>query len=103
MFADADAFLRYFSGVRRRTIRDVAALPPEAETWVPQTGDGEAAWGIPKIIEHVAESPMFFVSAYSGHGWVWEGWPEQLGDPSGWVPALEESARRVTEALGGTP
>jgi uncharacterized damage-inducible protein DinB len=103
VFAHADAFLKYFAGVRRRTIRDVATLPPEAEAWVPQSGDGEAAWGIPKIIEHVAESPIFFVSAYSGDGWVWEAWPEQLGSREGWVPALEASGQKVTEALTGTP
>lgn len=101
MFRDLDGYLKYFQSVRRRTIRDVAGLPEEAETWVPATGDGEAAWGIPKIVEHIAESPFFFASAFSGRGWVWDSWPEQLGPRDGWVPALEASAERFTAEIAG--
>ncbi len=31
MITDIDAFLRYFDGVHRRALRDIGALPPEAE------------------------------------------------------------------------
>ena len=103
MFRDVATYLRYFQGVRRRTIRDVAALPADAETWQPPYGDGEAGWGIPKIVEHIAESPSFFSSAYRGLGWVWEGWPEKLGPRAEWVPALERSAERYAAELADTP
>jgi len=103
VFRDVGAYLRYFRSVRRRTIRDVAALPDEAVTWQPPYGDGEAGWGIPKIVEHIAESPFFFASAYRGDGWVWEAWPEHLADRSTWVPALERSAERFEAGLAETP
>jgi uncharacterized damage-inducible protein DinB len=100
---DVAAYLKYFQGVRRRTIRDIAALPPEAETWRPPSGDGEAAWGIPKIVEHVAESPFFFAAAYRGEGWVWNAWPDRLATRDTWVPALERSAEILAERIGETP
>ncbi len=103
MFHDVATYLKYFQGVRRRTIRDVAALPEEAETWRPPYEDDEAGWGIPKIVEHIAESPFFFSSAYRGLGWVWEAWPERLGDRSAWVPALQRAAERFVAELVDTP
>ena len=33
VIADIDSFLRYFDAVHRRGVRDVGALPPEAEGW----------------------------------------------------------------------
>jgi len=43
LFSDVATYLTYFRGVRRRTIRDVTALPEQVETWTPPSGDGEAA------------------------------------------------------------
>ena len=103
MFRDVATYVKYFQGVRRRTIRDVAALPEEAETWTPPYGDGEAGWDIPKIVEHIAESPFFFASAYRGEGWVWGALPVELGDRSSWVPALEESAQRFADLVANAP
>jgi hypothetical protein len=34
------AFLRYFDAVNRRAVRDISALPPEADGWAPAIGDG---------------------------------------------------------------
>ena len=32
MFTDIQAFLNYFEGAHKRSVRDIAALPPEAES-----------------------------------------------------------------------
>ena len=49
MITSIDAFLRYFDGIHRRAVRDVAGLPPEADGWTPQGGEGERAWSINKL------------------------------------------------------
>ena len=103
MIRDVESFLRYFGSVHRRTVRDVSALPKEAETWSPPYGDGEDGWGIPKIVTHVAEARSFFTSAFSGRGWVWDSWPRELPTRDLWVPALEESAERLQTDLSGAP
>jgi uncharacterized damage-inducible protein DinB len=103
VFRDVATYLKYFQGVRRRTIRDVATLPLEAETWQPPYGDGEGGWGIPKIVEHIAEAPFFFSSADRGLGWVWESSPERLSSRETWIPALERSADRFAAELADSP
>jgi uncharacterized damage-inducible protein DinB len=103
MIEDMPSFLRYFRGIHRRTVRDVADLPEEAATWRPSTGDGESAWGVPEIVRHIAEARLFFASAYVGRGWVWEPWPEEVARRETWVPALEGSAGRFVAALQPTP
>lgn len=35
MIRSSGEYLRYVDGVRRRTLRDVATLPKQAEGWVP--------------------------------------------------------------------
>ena len=103
MISDVASFVRYFAGIHRRTVRDVSALPSEAETWRPATGDGENAWGIPEIVRHIAEARMFFASAYAAEGWVWDPWPEPVDAKPTWVPALERSADDLAARLDGTP
>jgi hypothetical protein len=39
-------FLRYFDAVNRRALRDIGALPVEADGWAPAIGDGEKSWSI---------------------------------------------------------
>ena len=46
MLNDPQAFLRYFDGIHRRTVRDIQALPAPAESWAPPAGEGENAWSI---------------------------------------------------------
>lgn len=100
MITDVGAFLRYFDGVHRRTVRDVSALPADAETWRPAPGpDEEASWGIPKIVGHMAESRTFFGGVCAGRGWRWEPWEERLDSRDSWAPALERSRERLAELL----
>ncbi|GBD22550.1 hypothetical protein HRbin29_00186 [bacterium HR29] len=95
-------FLRYFDAVHRRTMRDVAALPPEAEAWRPPRGRGEASWDIPTLVGHIAGSRLYFVSAYRGEGWVSPPKPDTRRRER-WLPVLEESAAQLRAALADTP
>jgi hypothetical protein len=70
MFVSIDAFLNYFDAVNRRAMRDIGALPLEADGWSPATGEGEQAWGINTLVGHMAGSRLYFASAYRGEGWI---------------------------------
>jgi uncharacterized damage-inducible protein DinB len=103
MIADIGEFLRYFDGVNKRAIRDVTALPAEAETWRPATGDGENAWSIGEIAAHMATSRLFFTGAFEGAGWVAAPWDGPSQTREDWVALLNDSAARVRERLGALP
>jgi uncharacterized damage-inducible protein DinB len=102
MITSIDAFLRYFDAVHRRAMRDIAALPPEADGWAPAHGEGEAAWGINVLVGHMAGSRLYFASAYRGEGWISPA-PPDTSRREGWLPALEASAVALRDALAGTP
>jgi hypothetical protein len=118
-----DGFLGYFDAVHRRAMRDVAALPPEADGWappadgwappadswappadgwVPPAGAGEGAWSINTLVGHMAGSRLYFASAYRGEGWISPS-PPDVSTRDRWLPALDESARLLRERLSGTP
>ena len=103
MITDIDAFLRYFDGVHRRALRDIGALPPEAERWAPSSGEGENAWSIGEIVRHIAGTRMYFARAYRGEGWIAD-WEVPITESqSSWLPALEASAAEFRQRLEGTP
>ena len=102
MITSIESFLRYFEGVNKRAIRDIAALPPEAQGWTPATGEGENAWSINKLIGHMAGSRLYFASAYRGSGWISPP-PPDVSTSARWVPALQESFDRFAELVGETP
>ncbi len=95
-------FLRYFDGVHRRALRDLAALPPEAATWRPPAGEGEAAWAIPELVAHIARSRGFFAGVYHDEGWIMPPAPD-TSTPELWATALEESASSLQARLRDTP
>ena len=103
MLTDPQEFLRYFDSIHRRTTRDIAALPPPAESWAPPVGEGENAWSIAQIVHHICESRMYFARAYRNEGWLYD-WPvPSTASQTDWVPALEESAAEFRRRLDGTP
>jgi uncharacterized damage-inducible protein DinB len=102
MITSIDAFLRYFDAVNRRAMRDVGALPPEADGWKPETGEGEKAWSINGIVGHMASSRLYFASAYRGEGWIFPQ-PMDVNRRDLWLPALEASATKFRRLLEGTP
>jgi len=102
MITSIDAFLRYFDAVHRRAMRDVGALPAEADGWAPPMGEGENAWSINQIVGHMAGSRLYFASAYRGEGWI-SSPPPDVSIRGRWLPALDESAVRFRRVLEGTP
>jgi uncharacterized damage-inducible protein DinB len=100
---DIGSYLRFFDSVRRRTERDVAALPPEAAAWRPPDTGGETAWGIGDIVGHIGATRLYFASAYRGEGWI--ATPPELdrADQRTWIPWLRVSAERFVPLLRDTP
>lgn len=70
MIESMPAFLRYFDAVHRRAMRDIAALPSEADGWAPARGEGEQGWSINVLVGHMAGSRLYFANAYRGQGWI---------------------------------
>lgn len=103
MITDMTAYLRFFDGVHRRTVRDVRALPPAAEAWHPPPGDGEAGWTIGQIVGHIGSSRLYFASAYRGEGWINTPAESKPDDQATWIPWLERSAERYVALLKDTP
>lgn len=102
MFESIDAFLKYFDAVNRRAVRDIAALPPQADGWTPPAGEGENAWSINQIVGHIAVSRLYLSSAYRGEGWIFPAGPD-VSSHDKWVPTIEESAREFHRQIEGTP
>jgi uncharacterized damage-inducible protein DinB len=102
MIESIDAFLVYFDAVHRRAVRDVAALPPQADGWVPPAGEGENAWSINQLVGHMAVARLYFASAYRGEGWISPPAPD-VSTRDSWIPALEKSGLDLRATLAGTP
>ena len=103
MITDIASYLRFFDSVRRRTERDVAALPPAAAAWRPPAGDGEAGWRIGQIVGHIGTARLYFASAYRGEGWISPSPDVDPDDQRTWLPWLDASAARFTALLTDTP
>jgi uncharacterized damage-inducible protein DinB len=103
MITDIASYLRFFDGVRRRTERDVAALPPEAAAWRRPTEGSEGEWRIGQIVGHIGGTRLYFASAYRGEGWITVEPEMDPDDQRTWIPWLEASARRFDERLRNTP
>src|SRR5215470_6641181 len=99
MITDIDAYLRFFDSLRRRTERDVAALPPAAAAWRPPAVGGEVGWSIGRIVWHIGGSRLYFASAYRGEGWIWEKTEADPDDQAGWLPWLKTSGERFVALL----
>ncbi len=103
VISDIDSFLRYFEAVHRRTLRDIRALPPAADSWKPETGEGENAWSIAQIVRHIAGTRMYFANAYRAGVWLADWQSPMTDEQSSWVPGLEASLAEFRRRLAGTP
>ena len=101
MLTSVEAFTRYFEGVNRRALRDIGALPPEADGWRPAAGHGEQGWDIGQLVQHMVDSRRMFLSVYRNEGWRMS-LPASLGRDR-WVPELEASALELVNGLRHTP
>ncbi|HJN91674.1 MAG TPA: DinB family protein [Dehalococcoidia bacterium] len=102
MFQTIDDFLRYFRSVHKRAVRDVAALPPEADGWSPGLGEGENAWNINTLVGHLCSSRLYFASAFRDEGWL-SPEPPDVSSQDKWIPALEQSYDDFVAAVGQGP
>lgn len=103
MITSIASYLRFFDGVRRRTDRDVDALPPEAVAWQPPAVGGEAGWSIGRIVGHIGGSRLYFARAYRGEGWIATPPEIDAADQRTWLPWLQSSAERFVALLYDTP
>jgi len=103
VFTNVDAYINYFEGAHKRSVRDVSALPPAAASYEPETGEGENAWGIGEIVRHMAGARLYFIRAYRDEGWFFSDELRAADTQDDWVPCLEESANLVVERLTSTP
>ena len=103
MITDIASYLRFFDSLRRRTERDVAALPPAAAAWRPPAIGGEAGWSIGQIVGHIGGSRLYFASAYRGEGWIWGDVKADPHDQSTWLPWLRASGERFVALVKDTP
>jgi uncharacterized damage-inducible protein DinB len=103
MITDVESYLRFFDSVRRRTERDVAALPPAAAAWQPPAAGGESGWGIGQLVEHIGATRLYFASAYRGEGWIFSTADIDRDDQRTWLPWLQSSAERFAALLRETP
>ena len=100
MLTDPQEFLRFFFSIHRRTMRDIQALPPEAQNWTPPMGEGEKSWSINQIVHHICESRMYFARAYRNEGWLYDWDVPSTEQQSDWIPALERVLRGVSPSAG---
>ena len=103
MITDMGAYLRFFDSVRRRTERDVAALPAAASAWRPPAAEGEQGWGIGRLVGHIGGSRLYFASAYRGEGWLSPPLDIDENAQETWLPWLRSSAERFAALLESTP
>lgn len=101
MLSSIQEFVRYFDGINRRAIRDVSALPPQADGWRPAAGEGEQAWEIGQLVQHIADTRRMFLSVYRGEGWILD-LPHPLPRDR-WVAELESSGADLAAALRDSP
>ena len=109
MFIDVQDFLRYYRGLHKRTMRDIAALPPEAADYRPpaalaeRAGDGENTWSIGEIVRHIGGARLYFARAYRGEGWIFDGPAREVNSQDDWIPVLEETFDEFNSRLADTP
>ena len=103
MITDVESYLRFFDSMRRRTERDIAALPPAAAAWRPPPASGEAGWGIGELVGHIGAIRLYFASAYRGEGWILTQPDLDHARQETWVPWLRTSAERFVARMRETP
>jgi len=55
MISSVKDFMKYYEGVRRRTLRDIGVIPPEYIDWAPRPGE----MTLGDIIRHIGSTERF--------------------------------------------
>src|SRR5258708_19013907 len=103
MITDIASYLGFFDSLRRRTERDVAALPAAAVDWTPPALEGEAGWTIGQIVGHIGSSRLYFASAFRHEGWLWDDAAMGPRDQATRLPWVRASRPRRVALLLCTP
>ena len=101
MIRDIHSFIRYFDGVRRRTLAFARAIPAERIDWAPR--DDEFSFG--DLLRHLAAIEKISVQAvvsgrwgaYPGHG------PRLAPDLESAIAYLDATHAEAVELLAGLP
>lgn len=75
MLTSTGAFARYFEGVRERTLRFIAPIPPEQIDFARHPGK----YSLGEVIRHLASSETMFVAAALDGRWLYRGHDRALG------------------------
>lgn len=91
--ATAD-FIKYFEGVRRRTLNYVRVVPAESLDWAPKAGEFTCA----DILRHLIATEVMFVGVVTAGRWHYQGHAASGVQTLGDLLALLESTH--TETMG---
>lgn len=99
MIASVAEFVRYFDGVRRRTLVAVDRLTPDLLRWRPRPGE----WTCGDIVRHVAGAERFFVTKVLEDRWTDDLDPGAPLDLDGTRARLDAIHREQMERLAARP
>jgi uncharacterized damage-inducible protein DinB len=93
-------FIKYFEGIRRRTLNYIRVVPADKLDWAPQGGEFTCA----EVIRHIMASEVMFVRVATEGRWHYDGHeteqPQGLDDL---ITLLESTHTETMEALKQIP
>ena len=93
MISSVKDFIKYYEGVRRRTLRDIGVIPPEYIDWAPRPGE----MTLGDIIRHIGSTARFYVTKIVQDRWAYPG-HKHTGE-SGLGGAIAHLNRMHAEAM----
>lgn len=99
MLRDIDEFVRYFDGVRRRTLNYVRTLPPDRVDWAPRSGEFTCG----DIIRHLAAAEAMFVGVVVDGRWRYSGHADGPRDLDALLAQLDAVHTASMDRLRGLP
>jgi hypothetical protein len=96
MITGIGSYVRCFDSIRRRTERDIEALPSNAAAWRTPAVHGETGWSIGDIVGHIGSARLYFASAYRGEGWI--SVPPELDSKARHADAVQVVADATSDA-----
>ncbi|MDM8519086.1 DinB family protein [Anaerolineales bacterium HSG6] len=93
MIQDTESFIRYFDGIRRRTMKFVQAIPATQINWSSQPNEYTCG----DIVRHLAATELMFVQAVLVGSWDYAGHEQTIANSLEETVSLLESNH--TEAM----